>query len=107
MAHARSDVALHPRLRKVVGLCHLGAITACLTQINEPICKNAIRSSWARLLPWCCVPLLRRIAVRVGCKGLEELRSVLSGMLVRLAEKLDPGEPVRFECDSPSFAACP
>ena len=42
-----------------------------------------------------------------GMQGLEELRSVLSGMLVRLAEKLDPGEPVRFECGSPSFAACP
>jgi hypothetical protein len=31
---------------------------------------------------------------------------VLPGMLVRLAET-GPDEPVRFECGSPSFAACP
>jgi hypothetical protein len=35
---------------------------------------------------------------------IEEYRE---GMVVRLAEKLGPGEPVRFECGSPSFAACP
>jgi hypothetical protein len=83
-------------------LMHLG-----LTRIKYVDLQKCCPVKLGEALSWCCVPLLRRIAVRAGC--LEELRSSdrMPGMLVRLAEKLGPGEPVRFECGSPSFAACP
>jgi hypothetical protein len=38
--------------------------------------------------------------------GPQEKEDRVCLMLVRLAET-GPGEPVRFECGSPSFVACP
>jgi hypothetical protein len=58
--------------------------------------------------------VLRLAALQNRCQGgmlgLEKLRSLteencLTGMLVRLAEKLGPGESARFECGSPSRLA--
>jgi hypothetical protein len=52
---------------------HLGAITACLTRIKYVDLQKCYPVKLGEALSWCCVPLLRRIAVRAGC--LEELRS--------------------------------
>jgi hypothetical protein len=40
---------------------------------------KALSSKLGGVLPWCCIPRLRRTAVSVGRKGLEELRSNAKG----------------------------
>jgi hypothetical protein len=52
----------------------LGAITACLTRIKYVDLQKCYPVKLGEALSWCCIPPLRRIAVRTWMQGLEELR---------------------------------
>jgi hypothetical protein len=48
---------------------HPITITACLTRIKYVDLQKCYPVKLGEALPWCCVPLLRRIAVRAGCRA--------------------------------------
>jgi hypothetical protein len=64
----------------------LGAITACLTWIKCADLQKRYPAKLGGVLPWCCIPRLRRTAVSVGRRGLEELRSKSAKGRSRLCE---------------------
>jgi hypothetical protein len=92
--------SLHP-----TALMHPGAITTCLTRIKCVDLQKCYAVKSGEALPSCCSP---RGSPAARDKGLEELRSLTEEIcVVWNGGQIGPGEPVRFECGSPSFAACP